>query len=1053
MSCKDYLDRNCSKLSLLDRFSFYIHAQVAIFNYDETEHSDYYSAWVAYSVKHLKAYLPQLAISGKVFNEFTKVAKSVSSVDFLNNVVPGLIAAEAERVFEKLDPQQTAMMAASRNHIYLLIRIMGCLLFRDYLNTQKYPAAPSRISLEEMPNYFDTAYEAWPLRTQYDKLVRPTFRADLFALWQVVVGIPYDIKQASKVTGVSGIVTDLRELGLNDSYIFSLFSTVKLYEKIKVSKPNDPMSYLRKIVLDNIPTITEDGHLTSPAEYVFLSDQLLGKCITRWSKTDTIDFVRSLLFGKAGASVAIENVLALPLVNKAFSTGKNKQLLVDANPNLIVRIAENEDVATGIVFAFFDLTLAQLYKERFPTLCFMHITFNEEVKKFVFKLLELDSRHRGRESRFFMKESVEDFDQAILFVHQEKNARLTASLFFFLSSNLKTCNFMLFAPHSFVESLNKQQKVSICSMFQDIKIQVLPASKKYAWLHKNLVMQLNRDTERVEKDIIHISKYSTIGEKLFLDPWSVEVPSISFANEEGRTINNLWEIFRPKREAIQKRTSLHYRYSKEIIIWYSYSSKTLRGKYHFHACPTLRQRKVNHLSRGKRITDLKEFRAHDISQAEGIMREAIFKPDLYEVIQKEITHAYKNQAISLKSFWYCNLAALEKISGFKRDLSERLLETPLADFMSDKAYSLEDYTQVFDECFHKETEKTQFNLWQQLNIILNYAGRYDRFSPNPLREFMQRKTEQAKDIQDARRAMAKRSYEEKEEQLMLQYYEENWKNHPQLIGAIISFYTGMSTREILALDWSDVHEIFDDYCQFWVHKKMITLEEIRLFPDSERYSNRRVPIASALLKYLLAYKDYVKSILVAAEQFDEKLFKNMPIVFSKDGKFEKRCSPDSLLKAKRAMEEAANIVPMDIGDGDRSTDINNYESDRFRSNFVYRMSQTCKMSQSELNYLLGKLPPTTFSKHYCDYANDFAQMLLCNKIDRWKQPQSSCDEELNCYKIPTSGRALKLPVLDERTCVHVSFAIKGESQDPITVVIKNNHSVDIKVRRERRPRR
>ena len=41
------------------------------------------------------------------------------------------------------------------------------------------------------------------------------------------------------------------------------------------------------------------------------------------------------------------------------------------------------------------------------------------------------------------------------------------------------------------------------------------------------------------------------------------------------------------------------------------------------------------------------------------------------------------------------------------------------------------------------------------------------------------------------------------------------------------------------------------------------------------------------------------------------------------------------------------------------------------------------MTPGEIAYILGRQPPDTFSKHYCDYGNIESQTILVRKLMRW----------------------------------------------------------------------
>ena len=1045
--CRCFLNTNAPNLSLQNRFLLYIYAKIAILFFAEKTYSSFYDAIYANSNRPIMAYLPEFQFDASFFNGFTALVKDIEPCEFLDKVVPGLVVCDAETLLSKIAPNHIAL--SPRNQIYLLLRIMGCLFFKEYSDIYHYPPQVYRIQFDHLRDVFYSGYYGWGLHAQYDKIIFPTpFREDLFDLWKVMYGFPYDTSPATKTTGVSGIVNDLHASGLNDDNILDLFSTAKLHKKLEASDPNNPISYLKKVVLDQRIALS-DNSVISPAERFLLSDELLKQCVARWRNTDSVDFIRSLLYSKASASITTENAIMLHRINEAVSYGVSKLFLVDANPNLIATIAQNQDSSSTAAFGFFNLSLTQLYKERFPDLHFVHIMIDEH-KQFVFHEHVLDQSHKGRESHFDIVPLSPDYCDVTFFVNQ-KNADSIYPLFSQLSRSLPFCDFSFFAPHIFIEKLESAQKSEICSRFNNINIHTLPTDDKYLWLKKNLILTLSARAAKDES--IQIKKYNLDGDILLLDPWFVAVPHSEFISPNEYTINSLWERNRLKPPSGEKRITRYYNYSKEIIIWYSYSFKTGRGKHHFCATPTDEQRKRNAFARGKRLNAFHEFVAPDLSHVEHMLNEAVFGDPLDKTIQKEIKHSYKNKPMSLKTFWFCYLPDLEKIPGFKRELSKKLfVNTELSDFMSDAEYTLSDYTEVINGVLSVENDVSQFALWQQLNIILTYANSFKRFSPNPVREFVQKQTERNKDYQDARRNLAKRSYELFEEQLMLDYFEANWKDKPVLIGCIISFYTGMSNREILALNWEDIHRIFDNYFQFWITKKYSSADEIVSFSDNELYANRRFPISADLFAYLDAHRKFITEKLKAAGQFNEAQFKKFPIVCSNDGSFAKRCTLYALLNAKKAMEEAAGIEPLDIGDDDESTDINKYGGDRFHSNFHYRINQTCKMSMAEINYLLGKTPPTTFSKHYCDYANDFAQITLSNKLNRWQHGPSLNVTKPFRYKIRTDGRALKLPLSNERSCIQVDFSVEQSTDDSIEVSINSNHGIDVIARCERSER-
>ena len=320
--CKDFLNLHVPSFSLQDRFEFYICAKIAILVSSMSTYSSFYDALMSYSARPFLAYLPQLQFAPAVFNEFTAIVKDMGSYDFLDTVVPGLIACDAKTLFSKLESGHSVI--TPRHHIYALLRIMGCLLYRQYVDQYSYPAVVYRIPYDRLKDNLYLGYPFWPFHQQYDNIRFPIpFRDNLFDLWKTMYGLPYDTSLAAKTTGVSGIVNDLHAVGLNDDDILDLFSTAKLHKKLETSDPDNPIAYLKKVVLGQRIALS-DNSVISPAERFLLSDELLKQCVARWRNTDTVDFIRSLLYSKASASITTENAIMLHRINEAVSYGVSK---------------------------------------------------------------------------------------------------------------------------------------------------------------------------------------------------------------------------------------------------------------------------------------------------------------------------------------------------------------------------------------------------------------------------------------------------------------------------------------------------------------------------------------------------------------------------------------------------------------------------------------------------------------------------------------------------------------------------------------------------------
>ena len=53
----------------------------------------------------------------------------------------------------------------------------------------------------------------------------------------------------------------------------------------------------------------------------------------------------------------------------------------------------------------------------------------------------------------------------------------------------------------------------------------------------------------------------------------------------------------------------------------------------------------------------------------------------------------------------------------------------------------------------------------------------------------------------------------------------------------------------------------------------------------------------------------------------------------------------------------------------------------------------------ELNYYLGLKKPDTFSQHYCDYTNNYVQLIMAKKLDRWTEKYSNNEKRHNINRV------------------------------------------------------
>lgn len=391
-------------------------------------------------------------------------------------------------------------------------------------------------------------------------------------------------------------------------------------------------------------------------------------------------------------------------------------------------------------------------------------------------------------------------------------------------------------------------------------------------------------------------------------------------------------------------------------------------------------------------------------------------------------------------------------------MEELVRSASFSDLRSDAEITLADYQERMAAAFGERSQAERLRLWRQLNMLIGFAARSKRFSPNPLGEYLQTLLERDAGYQQVRKSLAKRSYTLEEERLMLACLKAHLPMNGAFVGCAISFYTGMGNSEICALTWGDYRPIPEgDGKQLLVYKFLHPGGEVRKLGTEQRSAFRRVPVTAALGELMNQRLAFVKARL--AEQgisCTVTELEKRPIITTDTDDFSSLCTAVDLRKAKEIMESAAGIEPMDgsvlgIGQAQKTTDFNDYQADRFRSNFRYRALQTCLMSEAELRYLLGLSMPTTFSKHYCDYTNGFSQLILSRKLERWtsRHDQTPIREALeNPLKDGTQTIRRQAARYNQRLCVELDITIsptESGKDSALFVEVEDDCGVDMEL--------
>ena len=217
---------------------------------------------------------------------------------------------------------------------------------------------------------------------------------------------------------------------------------------------------------------------------------------------------------------------------------------------------------------------------------------------------------------------------------------------------------------------------------------------------------------------------------------------------------------------------------------------------------------------------------------------------------------------------------------------------------------------------------------------------------------------------------------------------------------------------------------------------------------------RIVPVARILRTILEKRRTFLLTLGI-----EQKVLDKTPIILGAEEYQEMRlghivpfCKPKKVSDACRSLIDVAAIPSEQIvlpdEKNEMKTDIYKYLGDLFLSNFSTKAKNTAGFTMGELNYTIGIEAPDTFSKHYCDYANDFIQFGMIQKLDRWTsayQPLLDPFPSHHPSVIERNGSFhLKVgPFAGESTVLEMIIRNQSEKAAAVTVDVEHGASMEV----------
>jgi integrase len=362
------------------------------------------------------------------------------------------------------------------------------------------------------------------------------------------------------------------------------------------------------------------------------------------------------------------------------------------------------------------------------------------------------------------------------------------------------------------------------------------------------------------------------------------------------------------------------------------------------------------------------------------------------------------------------------------DLSKILSTKPLKDLdHSDCHKAVMQYVQSKEPRDANEKKRYYDKCMRILKIGFQYFVNKGKIKKNPLKEFSVHIDQEAV----IRRHLTKKSLTLSEEQLIFnELCVDNYIN-PMSFGMTLMLLTGMTLHEVCALKFGDVmpfsvlmsklpegeFEIPQDENDYViiisrVYRRIADVFQITEMVESKS-TFRIIPISRMCKKIIELRCNYLVS-----QNIGVKKLADMPMVCKGDNSpagILEYCNPDTLSKFVKKFMLKSNIQQQDLYlpiqkyvSGKTKQGITNLElalnNRLLRTNFEYRAKYVCKLTDSEINYLLGRMCQDVTSKHYREFREIFNQHVLLQKLDRWIingfQEKKNTQDDIQ----PTDGR-------------------------------------------------
>lgn len=575
-------------------------------------------------------------------------------------------------------------------------------------------------------------------------------------------------------------------------------------------------------------------------------------------------------------------------------------------------------------------------------------------------------------------------------------------------------------------------------------------------------------SSREKKTIVHRAEYDPVSKEILLvDSGTVicQEELLKYATVRTLCLHIAGDDSTKKKTENVYATAQFYPFSKEIYVSYAIypDERGYYGKAYYAATKNTQVPEI----RGKSLTTRSEKGLRNKTKEEIIaaLEFLPYESKMAAAIISDITKNFLNaqKPVTLKTLWFCLREDLLKSRLYDDETMRRIFSgrKQLASIYPTLAVC-EDIKKAIAEHFKDGEEIQELRLVKQVNLIIDAAIKKGYLSENrvfPLLPIAQNRA--SKRQAEVRQALAKRSFEAIEENKIIRYLMTRYRENSVYLAVAIRLLTGMSIKEVCGLKWDDFR--YDEGTK--VYKLAVTkfvdnngkLISHALEDNWEKY--RVLPLGEAVSQMILSRKRHLVSMGI-----DEAVLIEYPIIMAQEridhirkGYKAEYCKPPVVAgKCREAVSKAEvpeHIIILPESGTEIETNINSFGGDIFRTNFRDKVLNDAGFGLDELNYYLGLKKPDTFSQHYCDYTNDYVQLIMAKKLDRWmdkysERQNTQADNKDIPSKFTTNGigggvPSVEIEVLNLHEAIDRMITIDVETEHGFNVIVTASKRGDI----------